>query len=1349
MTRLDRITMQGFKSFANRITIPFPSGYNVIAGPNGSGKCLSYNSIVTLADGKNIKIGELVENKINESLCVKKLDDGFVAVGDGTRILTLNDKLKTEVRQIKAFIKRTAPEKMLQIKTRSGREITSTPYHPFFSINEKGIFSLEAKDVKIGKKIAVPRKIESPERRAAQIGTNLSAKLYVPYSDELKALIKSEIKSRKLSHKDFARNAGIPYVALKGLFDRQAIRLDYLKNISDSYELDLKIKYLRSKNQNKVFSVPAICPELARFLGYMISEGSSTNSGQLWFVNEDESLIDDFVGICSNTFSIKPGVFSYKGLTKDVIVFSKPMQLWLEGTCNLKINSKSSEKNVPEFIMSSEEPIIRNFLAALFEGDSYFNTENAYMEYATASKDLAMGLQHLLLRLNVLSNIKEKIKYASNTEKRTKRKYYSLYVYGEDLERLLNQIELKGEKKHAAEKIKMLAKKRNPNTDLVPGINLFIKGIVKECKINMKKTRKICPKLAAYYENRCECSRKGIIEIANIIKKYGTITEKSEAAIKQLLLLANSDIFFHEIIEIREAERPEWVYDLEVDETHNYIANDFFVHNSNVIDALTFVLGTTSARTIRAQKLQNLIFNGGRSRKPADFCEVSIYLDNSDKKIPIDEKEIKITRRITRSGISIYKLNGRTVTRTKILDILSQAGLSPDGYNIIMQGDVTRIIEMSPAERKEIIDDISGIAEFNEKKTRAASEMEKVEMRVRENMIVVAEKQRLVTRLKEEKENAEKYMKLEAELRKSKASLAKKRLDESNEKMDVLNREIDENTKVFDKLEKEFSTIDADLEKKEKTLLKKSEQIIEKSRNIDILRKIDSIQTEIMRKNDRIDLNAREIERLKSISVAAERNMAVKEVLNMGNSNVHGTVTSLVKIPRKYSVALEVAIGRHSSDIVVSDEDTASFCIKALKEKRIGRARFLPLTKMSMREKKPYKTKDVIGYAIDLIEFDRHYDPAIQYVLGSTLVVEHIDIAKRIRGFRVVTLDGDLVEVSGAMIGGFYKKKKGEQTYTDFSQLEDESRKLQEEIEKFEKDLEKLRGAQQEESQEVAKLQQSRTKEEEELDAMRKRRKELYEERLVLQGKISRLRIDKARLEATLDNLKIEFEDYKEITSFFSQSVEELQERVRRALIEINRLGPVNMKAVDEFKTINVEFEELKKKLDRLLEEKDAVMKVVDEIETRRYGKFMETFTGINQNFTRIYFDLTGGAAELKLEVEDNIDSGLVIMANPSGKKILNLDAMSGGEKTMASLSFLFAIMQHYASPFYVLDEIDAALDKANTKKVANVIKKYSKDVQFLVITHNDFTISEADKVFGVSMEEGVSRVFGIDMSKG
>jgi len=175
------------------------------------------------------------------------------------------------------------------------------------------------------------------------------------------------------------------------------------------------------------------------------------------------------------------------------------------------------------------------------------------------------------------------------------------------------------------------------------------------------------------------------------------------------------------------------------------------------------VLGTSSARMIRANRLQNLLFNGAKDKKPADYCEVTMYLQN-DGKLPGYEQEIKITRRVTRSGITIYKLNGKTVTRAKILDLLLSIGLSPDGYNIILQGDVTRIIEMNPKERRGIIDEIAGITEFDEKKEKSMREMEKVDLRVRENMIIVTEKQRLIQRLKAEKENAEKYQTLAEQL---------------------------------------------------------------------------------------------------------------------------------------------------------------------------------------------------------------------------------------------------------------------------------------------------------------------------------------------------------------------------------------------------------------------------------------------------------------------------------------------------------------------------------------------------------------------------------------------------------
>src|SRR3989338_6326249 len=760
---------------------------------------------------------------------------------------------------------------------------------------------------------------------------------------------------------------------------------------------------------------------------------------------------------------------------------------------------------------------------------------------------------------------------------------------------------------------------------------------------------------------------------------------------------------------------------------------------SNVIDGLLFVLGTTSARSIRAQKLQNLIFNGARDKKPADFCEVSIYLDNSDNKVPGEEKEVKVTRRVTRSGISIYKLNGRTVTRAKILDTLAYANLSTEGYNIIMQGDVAKIIEMSPIERKGIIDEISGISEFDEKKAKASGELEKVEMRVRENMIIVAEKQKLVARLKQEKESAEKYKQVEAELRKAKASLLKKKIRDVTEKEKAYDKEIQEGSGKFEHLSKELTKIDEDLEKKEKGVIKKGDELIKKSRNYEILRKIDGINNEILRKRDRISFNEREIDRTRT----HVSNIAVKEILAPKIPGVYGIISDLVDVPGKYSVALDVAIGRHAADIVVDTEETAAYCIKHLKERRLGRARFIPLSKMEVRKRKKYDGK-IIGYAIDLVKFSRIYLPAFEYVLGSTLVVDNIDTAKKIRDFRVVTLDGDLVEASGVMIGGFYNKK-GKQTGSAVK-LEEENENIEEEIRRLEEELVEVRAQEQEESAEVVKLTEARTQEEKDLDAARKRHKEVYEKRMVLQNVIGRAKIEKAKLEASMDNLSAEFSEFKDVEKFFDQTVEELQERVRRCLIEINQIGPVNLKAIEEFSMINVEFEELKKKLDSLLEEKDAVMRIVQDVEKRRYDKFMETFNGINQNFTRIYKDLSGGDGLLKLEIDNNIDSGLTVEANPSGKKVINLDAMSGGEKTLTSLAFLFSVMQHYSAPFYVLDEIDAALDKANTKKIANLVKKYSKEIQFIVITHNDLTIAESDKIFGVSMEGGISKVFGIDM---
>lgn len=777
-------------------------------------------------------------------------------------------------------------------------------------------------------------------------------------------------------------------------------------------------------------------------------------------------------------------------------------------------------------------------------------------------------------------------------------------------------------------------------------------------------------------------------------------------------------------------------------EGFNVVAGPNGSGKSNIVDALIFVLGTSSARTIRAQKLQNLIFNGSKNKSPSEYCEVSLYLDNSTGTIPGEEKEIKITRRITRSGISIYKLNGKTATKAKIMDLISNANLSSEGFNIILQGDVTRITEMSPMERRCIIDDISGISEFDEKKEKAGRELGQVENRVRENMIVIAEKQRLVSRLKQEKETAERYEKLSNELRKSKASLTKKRMEESESSMKETDKNIAEMSDKFASIDKDFAAIENLLDSKEKSLHKIGDDLIQKSKNYELYRKIDGARSEILRKKDRIDMNDREIARLHAMT---QTTGGASKIMHF--DNVHGTVSSLVKIPSKYSTALEVAIGKHAQDVVVRDDETAATCIKYLRDNKIGRNRFLPLNKIIPKGKKECRHK-IIGYAIDLIEFDKRYYSAIAYVLGSTVIVKDIDEARRIPGFRIATLDGDLIELSGAMIGGFYRKKFRKAYTEDIEKLEAENDALEDGIRELEKQLEKLGSEEKKESTEVIRMQEKKTEESKEIEELKAKRKAVYEEKLVLQNRIGKLKIDRAKLEAVMDNIKIEQDEYKDVNEFYDLPANELQEKVRRCLVEINSLGPVNMKAIEEYKILSVEFNEIKKKLDKLLEEKDSVTNVVKEIEKRRYDKFMETMNEVARNFSQIYKDMMDGFGQLKLEEENNIDSGMVIEASPRGKKILSLDSMSGGEKTVTSLAFLFAIMQHYASPFYVLDEVDAALDKSNTRKIIDLVKKYSKQVQFIVITHNDFTIQEADKVFGVSMEDGVSKVFGIELPR-
>ncbi|MEM0243349.1 MAG: AAA family ATPase [Candidatus Aenigmatarchaeota archaeon] len=775
---------------------------------------------------------------------------------------------------------------------------------------------------------------------------------------------------------------------------------------------------------------------------------------------------------------------------------------------------------------------------------------------------------------------------------------------------------------------------------------------------------------------------------------------------------------------------------------------------SNIIDAICFVLGKISAKQMRADKLSELIFRGNENKKPAEVASVSIIFDNTDRKFPIDSDEVIITRKVNRKGHTIYKINDKTETRERVLEILSFANLRPDGYNIILQGDVTRIVEMSESERREIIDQLSGIYEYNQKKEKAMQDLEKIEQRLKELELVITEKYKKYKELEEQRNIALKYKELEKELKVVKKSLLIKKSEEIDRQINDIKKQIEEMERFVQEMAEKISKIDEEINKKEEEINK----ILKNFKNIAKKEEESNLKVELEIKKAKYEYNKKEIERLLNLihsleSIKSERDMpiAVKEILNLGLSGVYGTIYNLMKVPEEYQLAIEVAAANHLFDIVVENFDVAKNCIEYLKKERIGRATFLPLDKLSYKrlEEKFLEIDGVIGIASDLINFDKKFEAAFEFVFGNTLVIRDLDVGKKvgIGKIRMVTLDGDLIERSGVVSGGYVVRK----VFTDFGKekeiekyreiikkLEEENKVLELEIGEIENKLRKIKPIEIDVSIEI---------DEKELEKLRRERKKLFDEKLNLQNKIANNKIKIARLEAEKEKYLTELEEFRDVQDFIDEDVEKLTIMQDKISFEIKSLGSINFKAIEDFEKIRIDFETLKEKFDKVRAEKDKVIATISEIENKRREKFFSTMNMVSERFNYLFNKLIGGQAKIELEDANNLDSGLLIEVKFPDKGYVDLDSLSGGEKTLVAILFLMSLQMIRPCVFYSMDEIDAALDKINSEKIANLLKELSKNTQIIIITHNDITVKYADTLYGVTLEDGESKILSLKVN--
>ena len=235
------------------------------------------------------------------------------------------------------------------------------------------------------------------------------------------------------------------------------------------------------------------------------------------------------------------------------------------------------------------------------------------------------------------------------------------------------------------------------------------------------------------------------------------------------------------------------------------------------------------------------------------------------------------------------------------------------------------------------------------------------------------------------------------------------------------------------------------------------------------------------------------------------------------------------------------------------------------------------------------------------------------------------------------------------------------------------------------------------------------------------------------------LTIAKAKIEAEFAAISEESEPYKTVkTLTYIKNVTQAKQKQDELKRKIENLGSVNMRALEIYDNVKKEYDNLTWRVDKLGKERDSVIGVINQIEHRKIESFSSTFAGVNKHFQNIFEKISHKMrAQLILQnPEKPFEGGLAIRVRDKNGKAMYLGSLSGGEKTLVALAFIFAVQEHSPAPFYLLDEIDAALDRLNSDKVAKLLQEYSKRAQVIIISHNDSIISAANNLYGIWMNK-------------
>ena len=766
---------------------------------------------------------------------------------------------------------------------------------------------------------------------------------------------------------------------------------------------------------------------------------------------------------------------------------------------------------------------------------------------------------------------------------------------------------------------------------------------------------------------------------------------------------------------------------------------------SNVVEALRWCMGETSAKSLRGSGMEDVIFNGTSNRPSKNICEVTIKIDNDEdspqfKGIP----EIEVKRKLEKDKGSKYYINGKEVRAKDVQILFADLSTGPHSPSMVSQGRVGALITAKPTDRRAILEEAAGIAGLHARRHEAELRLNAAENNLKKADDLMKQTENQLKSLVKQAEEASRYKEISDEIRRYEAITiflnAKNVEDEIEENKEKLNEFEDEISAV--NIEKNFNESEIEKLKLEITpIINKSNELNNNLQKLKI--EFDQINKDEERAKLEIEKTKKDI-KLTYNDISREKEIVANSTNN--EERLNKEQEDIINIEKNYY------------DIEKSATDDYKESLSALnKAKESLKLFFNKLIQI-------IKDKEDIDENLIQREFDQNFNDVEDKQEKYASRFGKYDLVKQEANKRKERLNNIEKEIKN---------------WRDLK--ENSSNKLNELNEKV-NNLEKNLEVEEDKPRQIAEkrgsyLQNIKNVEE---DILIIKSDILLRENKVNELNLALKKINESTLQKTefrvrsqtiIEGLKVKLKeleqrsllefniDLKSIPDFSKiENLQDLTFEDTQSHLEILKkrreaMGAVNLRADNETK-------ELQDKIDKMMEDrKDLVHGLqklkssINDLNQKGRERLLDAFEKVNRKFNDVYTKLfAGGNARLELiESDDPLEAGLELLVSPPGKKLQSITLLSGGEQALTALALIFAVFLINPAPICVLDEVDAPLDDANVTRFNTLVEELTRitNTKFLIVTHHALTMSKMNRLYGVTMaERGVSQLVAVNLDK-